>query len=192
MILEFLKGEIKSERFIENLHRILNALKIDDNIITNGNIDNRKENILRKTILHHYRGYPDKEVFNKFPKNIIWKYALLSKKDINNIYYLNYDYWNELSNHTSLPLEAAKNIKKEITIYNVSNKPIINGLEYLKTNKFPPIILLTSNNIKFLIIEGHSRMTIYGLKPELLQNTNAFVGYCSNEEMEKYDMRMIV
>ena len=192
MILEFLKGEIKSERFNENLNRILIALRIDESIITNGNVDDSKENILRKTILNQFRGYPDNDLFNKFPKNINWKYALLSKDDINNIYYINYDYWNKLSNQTSLPLEAAKNIKKGITIYDVSNEPIINGLEYLKTNKFPPIILLTSNGIKFLIIEGHSRMTVYGLKPELLQNTNAFVGYCSKEEMEKYDKRMIV
>lgn len=87
--------------------------------------------------------------------------------------------------------EEAKQIKRGIEIYEVSNQSFIDGLKYLRENKFPLIILITSNDDKFLIIEGHSRVTIYGLKPALFNNSFGFIGYCNKEEMRKYDDRMI-
>ena len=55
---------------------------------------------------------------------------------------------------------------------------------------FPPIILITCNNKKYLVIEGHSRVTIYGLNPQKFNKTLGFIGICSKEEMKKYDNRM--
>lgn len=46
----------------------------------------------------------------------------------------------------------------------------MNGEKLLKFKKFPPIIVLTSNEEKYLIIEVHSRMTIYGLNPNKFVN----------------------
>lgn len=131
-------------------------------------------------------------MFNNFPAIEKWELMQLSADDINNIYYINYDYWNELSNNTSSPIEAAKNINKGIEIYDVSNKPFLEGMSYLKNGKFPPVILITCNDEKYLIIEGHSRMTIYGLDPSKLEGTYAYVGYCSIKDMEKYDSRMVI
>ena len=34
-------------------------------------------------------------------------------------------------------------------------------------------------------------MTIYGFNPSKLEGTYAYVGYCSPEEMKKYDSRML-
>ena len=53
------------------------------------------------------------------------------------------------------------------------------------------MILITCNDEKYLIIEGHSRMTIYAFVPHKLEGTYAYVGYCSPEEMKKYDARML-
>ena len=160
MILEFLKGEINSIRFNNELFDALNEYHLNRDIIDNGDIFNSEENKKRLDVMKVFRGYPDKELFNNFPKNIMWKYVELSKEDINNIYYINYDYWNELSNNTSSPIEAVKNIKKGIEIFDVSNKPFLDGVKLLKNRPFPPVILLTCNDEKYLIIEGHSRMTI--------------------------------
>lgn len=167
-------------------------LNLTPNIITNGNINNNEENIQRLKIMELFRGYPTKELFNNFPKIKEWKYVMLSSNDIDNIYYINYDYWNLLSNNTSKPTEAVKNIKKGIEIYDVSNKPFLDGIKYLENNTFPPIILITCNEKKYLIIEGHSRMTIYGFNPNKLNGTYAYIGYCTEEEMMKYDSRMIL
>ena len=186
MILSFLKGELSSERFKEKLLKIISN-NLD--IIKNGDILNKEENILRYQILQKYRGYPNKELFFNFPKIISWDYVELDSSDLDKIYYINYDYWNELSNNTSKPKEAAKTIKERKEIFGVSNEPFIKGMK--QNEKFPPVILITCNKEKYLIIEGHSRMTIYGLEPKKMEHTYAYIGYCSEEEMIKYDKRMI-
>ena len=191
MILEFLKGELNSNRFNNDLNKVLNNLNIDCNIITNGNILNLEENKLRLKIMKEYRGFPDKELFERFPKVIDWKYVSLSEEDLDNIYYIDYDYWNLLSNNTSRPSEAVKVIKNGIEVYDISNQQFLDGVEYLKNNTFPPVILLTCNDEKYLIIEGHSRMTIYAFMPSKLNGTYAYIGYCSEDEMKKYDIRML-
>ena len=132
----------------------------------------------------------NKEYFEYLKKQSVPYYAY--EKDIDNIYYIDYDYWNELSNGTSKPVEAAKVVNSGREIYNVSNQPFFDGFEYNKANKFPPIILITCNNEKFLIIEGHSRMTIYGFNPSKLNGTYAYVGYTTENEMRKYDQRMLI
>ena len=45
MILEFLKGELNSKRFNEDLNNAINELGLDSNIILNGNINDDQENI---------------------------------------------------------------------------------------------------------------------------------------------------
>lgn len=191
MILEFLKGELDSKRFNEALNIAINTLGLDSNIILNGNINDDQENIDRLKIMKNFRGYPDEELFERYPKIVEWKYLELNEKDIDNIYYIDYSYWNELSNGTSKPIEAAKVIKSGKMIYEVSNQPFLDGVEYNKTNEFPPVILITCNDEKYLIIEGHSRMTVYGFNPSKLNGTYAYVGYTTEEEMKKYDPRMI-
>lgn len=191
MILEFLKGELNSKRFNEALNIAINTLGLDSNIILNGNINDDQENIDRLKIMKNFRGYPDEELFERFPKIVEWKYLELNEKDIDNIYYIDYSYWNELSNGTSKPIEAAKVIKSGKMIYEVSNQPFLDGVEYNKTNEFPPVILITCNDEKYLIIEGHSRMTVYGFNPSKLNGTYAYVGYTTEEEMKKYDQRML-
>ena len=192
MILEFLKGELNSKRFNEDLNNAINELGLDSSIILNGNIEDEQENNDRLKIMKKFRGYPDEELFERFPNIEEWKFLELNESDIDNIYYIDYDYWNELSNGTSKPVEAAKVIKSGKEIYEVSNQPFLDGVEYNKTNKFPPVILITCNNEKYLIIEGHSRMTVYGFNSNKLNGTYAYVGYTTENEMRKYDQRMLI
>lgn len=189
MILEFLKGEFNSKRFNEDLNKALIKLNLNSDIISNGDITNIKENLERLKIMKEYRGYPDEELFENFPIIDEWNFVELSKDDIDKIYYIDYDYWNELSNNTSKPVEAAKTINEGREIFKVSNQPFIDGIKYI--DSFPPVILITCNDEKYLIIEGHSRMTIYGLNPDKLEGTYAYIGYCTEEEMKKYDVRML-
>ncbi len=192
VILEFLRGEFVSERFNEELQSAIYQLHLNADIIIKGNVKSPEENQLRRKLMKIYRGYPDEGLFERFPNNIEWKFVKFDDTDIDKIYYINYDYWNELSNNTSKPIEAAKNIRNGIEIYEVSNKPFVDGEKMLGIKNFPPVIILTSNEEKYLIIEGHSRMTIYGLNPNKFANTYGFVGYCSEKEMQYYDSRMVL
>ena len=191
IILEFLKAEYESKRFNKKLINDLNNLNYSIDLIINGDINNKDENILRRKLIKYYRGYPNEDIFTNFPKDINWSFVELSESDINNLYYIDYDYWNEISNNTSKPLEAVKNIRKGIEIKPLPINTFIEGFETIKTKKFLPIILITCNDKKYLIIEGHSRATIYAFDPKYLNNTYAYVGNCSIEEMNKYDKRMI-
>ncbi|MDE6387907.1 MAG: hypothetical protein K2L82_08900 [Lachnospiraceae bacterium] len=191
MILEFLKGEISSKRFHKDICDALSSMNLDEVIINNGDITNEQENFQRLKVMKLFRGYPDDELFENFPQINEWKLMELNESDIDSIYYIDYDYWNELSNGTSKPVEAAKNIQSGKEIYEVSNQPFLDGVEYSENNTFPPVILITCNEEKYLIIEGHSRMTVYGFDPSKLNGTFAYVGYTSEEEMKKYDPRML-
>lgn len=192
MLLEYLKAEINSNRFSERLEKTLKELNISKDIILNANLENEQENKQRRLIMEKFRGYPTEDIFERFPKEFNWFYVEFEEGDIDKIFYLNWEYWNEISNNTSKPTEAAKNIYNGVEIYDVSNEPYFKGLEYLESNnKFNPIIALTCNEEKFVLIEGHSRMTVYGMKPELFVGTFGYIGYCSKEEMAIYDPRMI-
>lgn len=192
MLLEFLKSEINSKRFSERLEKTLTEINTSKDIIINASLENEHENSQRKLIMKKFRGYPTEDIFERFPKELKWFYVEFEEGDIDKVFYLNWEYWNEISNFTSKPTEAAKNIYNGVEIYDVSNEPYFKGLEYLESNnKFNPIIALTCNGEKFILIEGHSRMTVYGMKPELFVGTFGYVGYCSKEEMESYDPRMI-
>lgn len=191
MILTFLKGELNSIRFDKKLRQILYQLKLDTNIISNGNLDSKEENNLRKKIIKEYRGYPNKELFGNFPYIHKWEFVKFNRNDLEKLFYIDYDYWNKLSKGTSKPKIAASTIADGVEIFGVSNEPFITGTKIIDTISFPPIILITCNNKKFLIIEGHSRATIYAMRPDKFEGTFGFIGYCSIEDMKKYDSRML-
>jgi len=110
MVYEFLKMEIYSERYKERIEAILAEMQIDHDLITNGNIMSAQENSLRVEILKRFRGYRSEELFENFPENIEWMWTKFDKEDISKILYIEYSYWNELSNYTGSPLEAAQMI----------------------------------------------------------------------------------
>lgn len=175
MILEFLKGEIRSSRFKEQIFEVLENLKLNKEIIEKPDINNSDENMKRKEILRIFRGYgSNAHLFENFPDVSRWLYAECIDKDINKIKYINYSYWNELSKHTSSPLVAAETIREGKEIYGISNSPSISGVEFLEQGgSFPPVILLTSDEENYIILEGHSRMTVYGLAPKYLNGSSS-------------------
>ena len=188
MIYEFLKMEFSSERYSEKILSVLSEMNIDKSIILNGDIESEQENVLRTEVLRRFRGYPDKEIFERFPSKINWLWTLFDQEDIGKIFYIEYSYWNELSNYTGSPLEAAKTILSGKTIYDVPNDNSIKGAEKIKAgHKFPPLIFLTDENqSRYIILEGHGRMTAYGLVPDLFQDVSVLLGVCEANELNKW------
>ena len=189
MISNFLMGEICSNRFSEKLKKVLDDLYLNKSIIENPNLDSEKENLQRKKILQEFRGYGKNEgLFENFPN--IKKYTLcsFSFKDLKNISYINYSYWNELSNSISSPLVAAENIKKNKVVFNVSNKQYFDCAKEIEQGKtFAPMIFLTCDYKKFVILEGHLRITSYSLVPNYFNNIKCFVLECSKKELERWN-----
>jgi len=188
MVYEFLKMEILSNRYNEQIETVLKEMNLSCDIITNGNLTSEYENSLRTKILTRFRGYPDSELFENFPTHIEWIWTEFEHEDLSKIKYINYSYWNELSNYTGSPVEAAKTISAGITIYDVPNDAALKGAQLLKEgHKFPPLIFLTDENTqRYIILEGHGRMTAYGLVPELFQNVSVLLGCCKSDDLDKW------
>ena len=188
MAYEFLKMELDSERFGTEIEVILNEMHINNGIIANGNIKCDKENAIRAEVLKRFRGYRDNELFENFPAAIEWVWTEFDREDIDKILYIEYSYWNELSSYTGSPLEAAKTIRSGKIIFDVPNDAVKNGAKKLTHgHTFPPLIFLTDETEQhYIILEGHSRMTAYGLVPDLFQNVSVLLGFCCKNELKKW------
>ena len=188
MIYEFLKMEINSDRYREQIEDILNEMQVNRDIIIKGNIISEQENALRAEILKRFRGWRDEELFENFPLNIEWVWTEFEREDILKIIYIEYSYWNELSNYTGSPLEAAKYVLSGRTLYDMPTDGAISDAQWLiDGNKFPPLIFLTDKSEeRYIILEGHCRMTAYGLVPVLFENVSVLLGYCDSEELNKW------
>ena len=184
MILCFLAGELNSHRFSAELSENMKKLGISEDTIRSGDLLSEEQNSLRRKLLGEFRGYPDNEIFENYPKDITWKYVRFSESDIGSLYYVDYSYWNELSRGTSRPADAVLTIKSGTEIFGQPNDNFLRGAEYLKTGKFPPIIVLTCGNGKYLILEGHCRATSYALSPGRFGGTFGYCGFCTEPEMK--------
>lgn len=189
MILEFLKGEIRSQRFQSQIIEVLNTQKESTDIIEKADLNNPYENSKRKETLRIFRGYgSNTHLFENFPEISRWIFAECTYEDVNKIRYINYSYWNELSKYTSSPLIAADTIREGKEIYGISNSASISGVKYLEQGgSFPPVILLTSDNKNFIILEGHSRMTVYGLAPNFFKGSKCYIGICKESALLQWN-----
>lgn len=188
MILEYLKAEYRSERFSEQIEKAMEKLSLDESVILSADLNNAAENIARKNLLGEFRGYgQNRELFENFPDEIQWSLCNFVSRDLDSIRYIDYSYWNELSQGTHSPLTAARTIQNGVEIYGQSNAGFVRAAEYIKDGgKFPRPILLTSDFEHFVIVEGHLRITAFALVPERFDNVECFVGKCGLDELKKW------
>lgn len=176
----FLKGEIKSKRFSKDIYKAVDFLGTDISIINNPNIKDESENTLRKNILEKTRGYISRTVlFEGLPKDIKWYRTVVSKEFLlNNILYIDYDYWIELTNGSRLPKDAVKKILNNDKVFGVSYDNFLEASEYYKNNKSFDEIIVVSDSNKFVVLEGHLRLTVYALNEDILpESIEIIVGF---------------
>ncbi len=182
MILAFLKSETDSKRFGARLAEVREKRGISENIIRSGDISSAEENSLRAGLLGEFRGYPDREIFENYPEDVSWKYVRFDADDLGRLRYVDYSYWNELSEGTSKPSVAAETIRKGIEIYGQPNRNFLDGAGFLDGGgSFPPLIVLICGDEKYIIIEGHCRATSYALRPDKFSGTHGYAGFCSSD-----------
>jgi len=181
VISEFLMGEVNSSRFGKNIINNLKKDKKPKKIIIKPNLKNKKENLSRKKLLGKIRGFgKNKKIFENFPKEIIWNKAIFDKKELKKVRYIDYSYWNELSNKSRLPIEAAKKIGKGEKAYDVSNDGFFEILSVIKQKKkFPKMIFVAKNKkSRIVVLEGHARLTAYFLEPKFIpKKLKVIIGY---------------
>lgn len=186
IVLEFLKGELTSSRFGDDVRNALREVCADEKIVTEGDISDSVQNGLRRKALGICRGYPDREIFENYPENIEWSLVRFDASDIGKLRYIDYDYWNELSSGSSKPTDAAVNIRKGITVFGVPNDNFLDAAETIGKTTFPPMIALTCDGEILVLIEGHLRATAYALIEGSLEGTFGYVGKCSREDLRQH------
>jgi hypothetical protein len=127
-------------------------------------------------------------LFDHFPTDVQWSWTRFGRQDLEQIRYINYSYWNELSKGTGSPLDAARTIRSGVTIFNVPNDGFWQAYQWLKSGKpFPPLIMVTDHDAGiFTILEGHLRMTAYGLAPDRFRNVTVLLGTCQKGKLIKW------
>lgn len=170
MVATFLKAEYSSERFSGELKKIMQKLSADAKIITTPDLKDEHENHVRAQVLGDYRGYKqNRNIFTGFPHDLIWYAAALERKEIGSLNYVDYSYWNELTDHTHLVKDAVKNIQKGKVVFGVPNDRFLAVAEKIKQGEhnFEPMILWGKDEHSPLtILEGHLRATAFGLAGE--------------------------
>ncbi len=186
----FIMQQMESFRFADEMQQIMENLGVDRKIIDNPNFKDQNENKLRLKLRQSFGGSDDDgHLFDNFPKNISWKKAKLTKKDLMKVKYIDYDYWIELSNGTRLVKDGASSIRKGIEIFGQSNQKFWDALEALKKGvKFPEPILITKNlSSDLVVVEGHLRLTVYLLDPDYTPNEiEIVIGF--SENFQDWDM----
>lgn len=186
IVAEFLKAEINSSRWGEKLEPLLIQGEIKKSVLDNPDLKNELENKQREWVLANFRGWKqNKDLFENFPEDIEWYRAILQIDDLKKIKYMNYSYWNELSNHTGLVTEGIKTIKAGIKIYGKSNDGFKKAAQYVKEGgKFPKLILVAKDkNSQLILLEGHLRATAMLWQEETITDKlEVFVGFSDKIE----------
>lgn len=188
MISEYLKAEYSSNRFSEDIQEAMQKLSLSENIVLSPDLHNISENTQRRALLGTFRGYGlNQSMFERFPNVTDWFLCSFSKEDLEKIRYIDYSYWNELSGGTKLPIDAVRTIHKGVLIYGQSNEGFINAASYIRNGgAFSKMFFLTADFEKYVIVEGHQRMTAYAIEPDYFNNIEVVVGKCDSNELNNW------
>lgn len=157
-VLAWLQAELRSKRFQNDLQKSLDKYGLSTQLITNPNLDDMSENVSRLKVLRDYRDWFKDDVYA-----YNWQLAELKPEEVKELRYIDYSYWNELSDNTHLVGIAAKNVRRGKVVFDVSNDNFLSIASSVETGmQFPPIIVL-SRKRGHEIVEGHARATGYSL-----------------------------
>jgi hypothetical protein len=123
MVALFLLGELTSERFGEGIRTALAAAGQAETLITTADLGHAGQNCARRAILAATRGYGEnRDVFENFPARVRWVRGTLEPGELARVRYIKYSYWNELSGGSRLASDAARQIRRGIKVFGVSNQ----------------------------------------------------------------------
>lgn len=145
MVAVFLHGELASPRFGDTIRAALHNRKLDSALIEDPNLTDKTANTERAAILLEYRPWlVDFGLLKQWPPNALWRWVDLTRKDIDGLVYVTYDYWDKLSNETHLVREGARSVRIGKRVLEVSNDSFWEVARQIDAGKdVPPIIVLS-------------------------------------------------
>ena len=171
MIAVFLQTEFHSFRFHQALEALAQQEGIDPSLLQAPDWHNAQEKAQRRALLGAYRGYGRNEgYFIGFPTDVRWERAILTRQDLEQVRYIEYDYWVELSGGTRMAVDGARNALLGKVVFHVPSSGLVYMANELQQGaQFPPLILVTRDVDAYLVVmEGHMRLTAYLIAPEYI------------------------
>jgi hypothetical protein len=170
MVAAYLKAEISSARFGSDVMEAMRAFGVSEALITDPDTTSRRENALRAEVLGAYRGYrQNREMFEGVPDDLTWYEAELTRLEVGELRYVDYSYWNELTDNTHVVRDGVENIRRGRVVFGVANDRFLAFAEEIRRggHDFGPMILWGHDvGSPLEILEGHLRATALGLAGE--------------------------
>jgi hypothetical protein len=170
MIAVFLRAELDSGRYGETLHRFLARDGRGTDVLRRPELEDPDANRYRRGLLEEYRAYERRDgLFGGFPRQVDWFRAMLSREEVPDVLYINWDWWLTISDGTRRPRVAARKIRDGLVPGSTveEHEPLAAAL--LDTPRpVELIVATTSEHSPLVVVEGHFRLTAYALFPEYL------------------------
>jgi hypothetical protein len=161
----FLRAEIDSGRYGRKLSALLERDGRDHAVLRRPDVSDPSANDYRRRLLDEHRAYGRREgLFLGFPRQVDWYRAELSRDEVLDIRFIDWDWWLELSKGTRRPRDAARRIR-------AGEVPGVTAAEHepFARTPQPELIAATTPALSPLVlVEGHVRLTAYALHPELV------------------------
>jgi hypothetical protein len=161
----FLRAELDSGRYGEVLRELLDRDDRDVDVLARPDFADLAANRYRSALLDEYRGFEQRiGLFGGFPERVEWHRAALSRDEVVDVLYIDWDWWLEISDGTRRPKVAAAKIRRgEVPGSTVEEHRMLFDVPQ------PELIVVTKpDRAKFVVLEGHYRLTAYAMFPELV------------------------
>jgi hypothetical protein len=167
MIALFLRTELPSNRWQDDLRALLKRAGLPEHVITAPDLGDDVENRARLRLLTEHRGYGTRtDYFPGFPDDVCWQWMAVTPTELATVRYIEYDYWDELSGGTRLAVDAAARIHAGVTPFGVPNDGVLAMAQAVADGaELPPLILVTPGpgGDDLVVLEGHVRLTAFML-----------------------------
>ncbi len=168
MVAAFLRGELDSSRYGERLRGFLARDGRDHDVLRRPDLGDSDANEYRRGLLEENRAYERRDgLFGGFPRRVDWSRAVLSRDEVLDVLYINWDWWLRISDGTRRPPVAARRIRDGLvpgcTVE--EHEPLAAALRGTP----PPaelIVATTPSHSPLVLVEGHFRLTAYALFPD--------------------------
>jgi hypothetical protein len=170
MVAVFLRTEIESSRWRDQIEEILGRDGRDAEIIRRPHLGDPAANAYRRHVLEEYRAYERRDgLFGGFPHDVEWHRASLTRDQVLDILFIEWDWWLTVSGGSRRPRDGARLIASGAIpgASGPGHEPIAAAL---RTDSQPPeLIAVTSpEHSPLVLVEGHVRLTAYALYPKYL------------------------
>jgi hypothetical protein len=114
MVLAFLRAELASSRFAGDVAAALARQGADRSLVHRADLSDAEANLKRHQALEDYRGPrrgPRAGIFGGLPDDVAWSWVALTREELLDVRYIDWEYWLEVTGGTRRPADAIRRMR---------------------------------------------------------------------------------